>query len=254
LRVAEQGAGQPLLLINGIGGNLEMWRPLVELFPARRLIMFDAPGTGASPAVLRYLGMRELARLVEGLFDELDLVSADVLGYSWGGTLAQELARRSPERVRSLILAATTCGLGAPPPAPWVAVLMATPLRYYSRTYLRFIAPVIFGSTPHAAADSAHGDARFIRPPSMIGYAMQLAALSAWTSRPWLHTLEVPTLVLSGSRDPLVRPANGRLLTRAIPRARLHLVDGGHLFLLEQPALCSALIEAFLDAPGTAGG
>jgi pimeloyl-ACP methyl ester carboxylesterase len=247
LRVAEQGAGRPLLLINGIGANLEMWRPAAECLPGRQLIMFDVPGTGASPAMLSYISMRRFAQLVDGLLDEVGLTSCDVLGYSWGGALAQEFAHRAPHRVRSLVLAATTCGLGGRMPVPWAAALMATPMRYYSRTYLRFIAPLVFGSAPHAAADSAHGDARFDRPPSMVGYATQLAAVWSWTSRPWLATLDMPTLVLSGARDPLVRPGNAQLLARGIPDARVHLVDGGHLFLLEQPALCCPLIEAFLD-------
>ncbi len=246
VRVAVLGDGPPLLLINGIGANLEMWQPVVEQLPGRTLVLFDVPGTGESPPTHLPMRMSGFAELVVALLDELGIARTDVLGYSWGGALAQQLAHQAPERVRSLVLGATMPGLGGSPPAPWVIALMATPARYYSRTYLRLAAPYIFGSAPGRAADSVHGDARVSRPPSVLGYLHQLYAISGWSSRPWLRTLKVRTLVLGGAHDPLVRPRNARILARAIPGARLHVVDGGHLFLLEQPEDACPVIEEFL--------
>ena len=246
IRVAVIGSGPPLLLVNGIGANIEMWEPVVRRLTGRTLVLFDMPGTGRSPALRVPRRMRGYATLVEGLLDELGIARADVLGYSWGGALAQQLAHQAPARVRSLVLGATMPGLGGEPPSPLVMTLMATPARYYSRTYLRLVAPYIFGSAPGAAADSPHGTARVSRPPSVLGYLHQLSAITGWSSRRWLKTLAVPTLVMAGSRDPLVRPRNGRILARLIPGARLHVVDGGHLFLLEQPEQACPVIEEFL--------
>ena len=246
IRVSVIGSGPPLLLCNGIGANIEMWQPVVERLTGRTLILFDMPGTGQSPPLLGPLRMRGYAHLVERLLDELGFDRVDVLGYSWGGALAQQLAHQAPERVRSLVLGATMPGLGGQPPSPLVMTLMATPARYYSRNYLRWAAPYIFGSAPGAAADSAHGTARVSRPPSMLGYVHQLSAITGWSSRRWLRTLTVPTLVMSGARDPLVRPRNARILARLIPGARSHVVEGGHLFLLEQPEDACPVIEAFL--------
>ncbi len=137
-------------------------------------------------------------------------------------------------------------GLGGHPPPPWIIALMATPARYYSRTYLRIVAPIVFGSDP-AVADAASGAARLRRPPSLIGYSHQLYAISGWSSRRWLHRLDLPVLVLTGSRDPLVPQRNGVILTRSIPGAQLQVVDGGHLFLPEQPEQGGQAISAFLD-------
>jgi len=67
------------------------------------------------------------------------------------------------------------------------------------------------------------------------GYSQQLYAIIGWSSRRWLRRLDVPVLVLSGSRDPLVPQRSGRILSRSIPHAQLRVVDGGHLFLLEPP-------------------
>ena len=250
VRVATCGQGPPLLLLTGIGANVEMWEPVARRLPGRRLVMLDMPGTGGSPPLLVPRRLGGYAALVVQLLDRLGIGRADVLGYSWGGALAQELAHRAPDRVGALVLAATTPGLGGQPPAPWVVALMATPARYYSRTYLRLIAPLVFGSAPAPAADSSHGQARRRRPPSLRGYSQQLWAISGWSSRSYLHDLRAPTLVLAGAHDPLIPARNGRILARQVPGARLQVVDGGHLFLLEQPDEGCRVIAEFLDGYG----
>ena len=93
LRVGRHGAGRPLLLITGIGAHLDMWAPFLRLAGDRELIAFDAPGTGLSQRSRRPLRMNDLALIVRALLDELRLERVDVLGYSWGGALAQALAR-----------------------------------------------------------------------------------------------------------------------------------------------------------------
>jgi pimeloyl-ACP methyl ester carboxylesterase len=123
---------------------------------------------------------------------------------------------------------------------------MATPLRYYSRGFLTAIAPLVFGSD-RGAADHSSGEARRRRPPSLVGYSQQLYAITGWSSRAWLRRLTVPTLVVNGARDPLVPPRNGRILAAAIPGARLRMVEGGHLFLLEHPDEAGKEIRRFLD-------
>ena len=112
LRVAARGEGStPLLLINGIGAHLDMWEPFARLLGDRRVIAFDLPGCGESPRSSRPVRMPGLARLVRDLLDALGETQADVLGYSFGGALAQELAHRYPDRVRRLILCGTSPGM-----------------------------------------------------------------------------------------------------------------------------------------------
>jgi poly(3-hydroxyalkanoate) depolymerase len=249
LRVARHGEGPPLLLLNGIGANLDMWAPLTRRLPGRELIAFDAPGVGASQRPRRPLGMRELARIVTGLMHVLTLRRADVLGYSWGGALAQELARRSPERVRGLILCAAGPGLGGVPPTPLAALILATPARYYHPRLLELSVPLIAGGRTsrdrHVLAANAH--ARLSHPPDPLGYAFQLYAAAGWTSLPWLHRLSHRTLVLAGDDDPAVPLANARLLRARLQAGTLHVVrGGGHLFLLDQTEEVAPAISAFL--------
>jgi poly(3-hydroxyoctanoate) depolymerase len=256
VRVAVAGEGPPLLLLTGIGANIEMWETAARHLTGRRLIMLDVPGTGGSPALRVGLRMRGYAQLVTEVLDALRLDRVDALGYSWGGALAQQLAHQAPDRVRALVLAATTPGVGGQPPSPWVLALMNSPARYYSRTYLRLTAPLLFGSSPGAAADSPHGRARLHRPPSIVGYTQQLYAVSGWSSRWWLRQVNHPTLVIGARRDPLAPPRNAEILAAALPHARLEMVDGGHLFLFEDPEQGCALVEDFLrdqDAGSTSG-
>src|SRR4029077_2253264 len=116
LRVSIQGEGRPLLLVMGLGGNIEMWDPIEQELNARgfQTIAYDASGTGDSPARLVPLRMAGLARQAAHLLATLGFPTAGVLGVSFGGAVAQELAHAHPERVRRLVLASTTCGLGVP--------------------------------------------------------------------------------------------------------------------------------------------
>jgi poly(3-hydroxyalkanoate) depolymerase len=250
VRIATQDAeGVPLLLITGIGAHVGMWEPFARRMRDHRLIAFDAPGTGGSQRPCLPQRLPTLAAHVGALLDRLGVERADVLGYSWGGGLAQELARRAPDRVRRLVLCATSVGLGGVPPRPLAALLLATPARYYHPALFRLTVPPLAGgrTAREPAVLDAQEAARLSHPPSPLGYAYQLYAAASFSSLPWLHRLSQPTLVMAGDDDPVVPVANARLLARRIPGARLHVVrGGGHLFLLDQPEQAVPAIRRFL--------
>ncbi len=80
------------------------------------------------------------------------------------------------------------------------------------------------------------------------GYFYQLFAIWGWTSLPWLHRVDQPTLVLAADDDPIVPLANARMIARRLPNGRLHVVaDGGHLFLLTHASEVAPVVEGFLD-------
>jgi pimeloyl-ACP methyl ester carboxylesterase len=242
----------------GLGGNIEMWDPLERALNGHgvQTIAYDASGTGHSPTRLVPQRMPGLARQAAHLLDALGHPSADVLGVSYGGAVAQELTLGNPHRLRRLVLASTTCGLGGVPGNPLAMSLLATPLRYYSPAFLRLTAGILYGPTISGKEGllRAQINARRARPPTLWGYASQLAAGAGWTSLPWLGRIAAPTLVLAGDRDPIVPARNARLLARRIPAARLEVVPGaGHLLLVDQAEHCAAVIADFLHGESTGG-
>jgi poly(3-hydroxyalkanoate) depolymerase len=252
LRVSVAGEGPPVLLIMGLGGNIEMWAPLEGELHARgfQTIAYDASGTGHSPP--RHVPLRPhgLARQAAHLLDALGLPHAHVLGVSFGGGVAQQLALRNPHRVRRLVLASTACGLGGVPGNPVALSLLATPLRYYSPRFLQATAKWMYG--PVADSDGTlmrqQAHARRSRPPTPWGYVSQLYATAGWTSLPWLHRITAPTLVLTGAKDPIVPPINARILGARIPNATVRVVpDAGHLLLMDHAAESAKVIADFLS-------
>lgn len=248
--VENPGVGRPLLLINGIGATGDLFEPLRQHLQDRETIAFDAPGVGGSPTPIAPYSMRKLAAIVAGLVDELGHRQVDVLGLSWGGALAQELAHQHPAVVHRLILAATMTGVTSVPGRPAALAILMSPARYYSPEYLKRIAPTLYGGAIRHMPEllDEHARLRAARPPSRVGYMYQLGAIQRWSSLPWLHRLPHRTLVLAGDDDPIVRMVNGRLLANRIPDARLHVVKGGgHLFLFTRGAEMGEIIDDFLD-------
>jgi len=256
IRVAQRPGGRegdtPLLLISGIGAHLDMWGPLERALPGRGLVGFDAPGTGESDRPGRPMRMHGYARVVRDLLDELGYERADLLGVSFGGALAQEVARRHPERVRRLVLCATSAGFVGVPPRPVPALFLMSPARYYHPALFRFMLPRIVGgrtAREPEALDAQLGP-RLSNPPDPLGYAFQMFATMGWTSAHWLHRLPHRTLVIAGEDDRAIPLPNAKLLASRIPDARLHVVrDGGHVFVLDEPESVVDVIEAFLEEP-----
>ena len=180
VRVSTRGEGRPLLLIMGLGGNIEMWDPLERALTSRgvQTIAYDASGTGDSPPRLIPQRMHGLARQAAHVLDALGHPDADVLGVSFGGAVAQELTLANPHRVRRLVLASTTCGLGGVPGNP----RGAGPAGHTAALLLARVPP------PHRERPLRPGtaddegllrnqiNARRARPPSLWGYVGQLVA------------------------------------------------------------------------------
>lgn len=247
--VENEGAGNPLLLINGIGATGDLFEPLRKHLGDRETIAFDAPGVGGSPSAIYPPTMRSIARLIAGLIHELGHDQVDVLGLSWGGALAQELARRHPDRVRRLILTATMSGWTSMPGRPAAVSILMSPARYYSTDYLRRVAPTLYGGiiAEHPTLLAEHARLREARPPTTVGYMWQLSALRRWTSLPWLHQLRQRTLVLAGNDDPIIPLVNARVIANRLRDGRLHVVDGGgHLFLFTRAEEMAEIIKDFL--------
>jgi poly(3-hydroxyoctanoate) depolymerase len=214
------GSGDPVLLLNGLSRPMESWAPFAGALRDRTVIAFDGPGVGASETPVVPYSMSKLSDVAARVLDAVGIERADVVGYSHGGAVAQQLAIGHRTRVNRLVLLATACGVGAIPGQPRdVAQILLKP---YRETRWR---------------------------PDPLGVLWQIAAISTWSSIPGLGCIEAPTLVVCGERDRAISPANSRLLAARIRDARLVTIQAGHDLQGPGPAaIVGQLVEQFLDS------
>jgi len=249
LRISRQGQGPPLLLLGGLGNSLGVWDNLVSELPDVATIAVDAPGTGFSSTPALPLSMAELADLYASLVRALELGRVSVLGLSFGGAVAQQLAYQAPGLVERLVLCGTGPGIGGHPGAPAALQELASPARYYSAARSRRVTPLIYGGRFAREPESFDQELqqRLASPPSVYGYYCQLAAMVGWSSLSWLSLVKAPTLILAGDADPVYPLENATMLSQAIPDARVEVLrGGGHLFIMDSAGEIAPSIKAFM--------
>jgi poly(3-hydroxyalkanoate) depolymerase len=238
----------PLLLMNGIGASLELLQPFVDQLPDRlEVIRFDVPGIGGSPLPVLPYHMSTFAPLVGAMVRQLGHERVDVMGFSWGGGLAQQFAVVQRKLCRRLVLAATGTGSLMVPGRPSVLAKMLTPRRHRDPDHARRIAGEVYGGTmrthPERAAEVLHA---YTRKGPRRGYYYQLLAGAGWSSLPALGLIRQPTLIVAGDDDPIVPLVNAKIMNKGIPNSRLHVYRGGHLALLTEAAELAPVIDGFL--------
>ena len=250
------GAAQiPLVLVNGIGAPLEMWAPFVEQISARDVIVFDLPGSGRSSTPTFPVTMAWFADTIAAFLDGLGLTRVDLLGFSFGGVVAQEFTFRYPKRVRRLVLTSTTPGFPVVPGNPVALAVAATPLRYLDRALGEAMIPALAGGQTLRDLKLMESELwrRQLEPPSMWGYTVQLIAISMWSGHLRLPSVRCPVLVVHGGEDPLCPEFNARWMANLLPDCEyLMFPEAGHLVLIDEPHRAAGPIKSFLDHDGLA--
>jgi pimeloyl-ACP methyl ester carboxylesterase len=248
--------GEPLLLVMGLGTQMIAWdEGLCEMLADRGfwVVRFDNRDIGRSTkiesagvpsrvdvmagrrATAPYL-LRDMAADTLGLTDHLGIESAHMVGASMGGMIAQTLAIEHPERVRSMVSIMSTTGSRWTGLPTWRAmgVLLGRRPEGREQAVERAVKTFDVIGSPGYPFDEERirrvAGLSFDRGHSAAGVLRQLHAITASGDRTQaLRSVDVPAAVIHGKRDPLVRPAGGRATARAIPGARLKMIDGmGH--------------------------
>jgi pimeloyl-ACP methyl ester carboxylesterase len=252
----EYGAGDPLLLIMGLGATLEWWQRLIPILaPRYRTIVYDNRGVGRSDVPPGPYSIPQMAEDALAVMDAAGLASAHVFGASMGGMIAQELALSHPSRLRSLILGCTACGgRQSVPASKEVAAALRARETMTREEAMWVMARYIFdASTPREriAEDIA---VRLAATVTNDGYFAQLQAIRAWSgTHDRLARIARPTLVIHGETDQLVPAENGRIIAAAIPHARLVMIpQASHIFFTDQLAASSQALLGFLETAAPA--
>ncbi len=250
IHYVQRGEGEPLLLIQGMSGSHLSWGDpfLGELERDFALTAYDHRGIGRSSRLQDDpFTIGDLAEDAAALLDATGVETAHVLGISMGGMVAQELALRHPDRLRTLTLGCTySGGAGAVLTRPEVfgrlseAMLSGDRERALRAGYELNVSAAFAGDGAHWTAFRAMAT----QLPAPVPVIMaQVQAIAGHDLQARLGEIAAPTLVVHGDEDQMLDVANGRLVASRIPGARLEVLEGvGHMFWWEQPERSARLV------------
>jgi pimeloyl-ACP methyl ester carboxylesterase len=244
-----RGAGEPLLLIHGLGYARWGWEPVADaLAEAHEVVLFDNRGIGESDAPAGPYTVSGMAEDAVAVLDVAGLERAHLLGTSLGGMIALQLVLDHPERVDRLVLACTTPGGAGAAPMPERTVrLLGEAQALPSEVALRRFIENAFGPDPDPAQIERILRHRIRAAQAPAAWAAQAAAGVAFDVWERLAEIRTRTLVLTGDQDAVVDPENSELLAARIPEARFEVFAGcGHLFFWEQPTQFVETVTEFL--------
>jgi pimeloyl-ACP methyl ester carboxylesterase len=248
------GEGPPLLLIMGMSGTLMHWgEPLLSRLREHfETIVYDHRGIGSSTKVSEPFTIAELADDTAALMSALELDTAHVMGISMGGMVAQELALRHPERLRSLVLGCTYAGgeggaLTGEETMRRLAEAMTSGDRARAiRTAWEVNVSARFADDPAFASFREIGSANAVPVPLIME---QMRAIAGHDTSGRLADIAAPTLVVHGTEDEMLPVSNAYAIAERIPNARLEIFDGvGHLFFWEEPERSAELVREHATA------
>jgi 3-oxoadipate enol-lactonase len=247
------GAGpETLVLINGVGDDLEGWSFQRGDFTAAglRVVTFDNRGSGSSSHPPGPYTSKQMAADTKGLVDALGLAPVHLCGVSMGGVIAQEYAIAYPGDLLSVVLANTYAAADPLTYAAfgsWALVAEAAGMP----AMMRQQAPWVFSTGFYASQPGRLGEFltemdKTTQPAS--SFAAQIAALISHDAAARLGSITMPALVIASADDIVIKPALSRGLHDGLPRSAWVLLPGGHATFLEDPPVWNAAVLEFIDA------
>jgi 3-oxoadipate enol-lactonase len=245
-----KGSGpDAIVFLHGIGGDAQSFAPQLDaLSRTRRAVAWNMPGYGGSEPALS-LSFAALADALEELLDRLNLARVDLFGHSIGGMVALEFAATRPDRVRSLILCATTPAFGSKDGSFEQEFLKARLGPLDAGKTMKDVAatamPAMVGEGADPAGVALAQEAMSAVPAE--AYRAAIKCLVTFDRRASLGEIAAPTLVIAGERDPNAPARTMARMAEKMPNARyVEIADAGHLLPYERPAEINRLIAEFL--------
>lgn len=248
---------KPIILIGGGATTMDMWNPILlrELSLNHMVIIFDNRGVGNTTLGKEDFSINQFAKDTAGFLDVLNIEKTDVLGFSMGSFIAQELTLNNPDRVNSLILYGSGCGgRGAVPPSPQALQALEFLAKKSSPTQNdsdRFAA-TMFPSDWFRENPNYENYIPFPKESvtAEMSQRQKEAIFSWWTTGTCdeLSKITQPTLIIVGTDDVWLPAANSLMIAEKIPQASLIQIEGaGHGLMNQYPDKFSKVVSAFLE-------
>jgi len=249
-RISGEGT-ETVLLVNGVGDDLEGWMMQVAPLVAAglRVIAFDNRGVGRSSMPPGPYSSREMAADTKALADALGLTTFHLVGVSMGGLIAQEYALAYPSDLRSVVLANTYARADAYTRAAfdvWGQVALAGGMALMMRQQAPWVfSPEFFDAEPDRLATIVSAGEQSSQPAA--SFSAQIAALVTHDTADRVGSLATPALVIAADGDIIIRPSLSHRLFEELPRASWATVPGGHAAFLENPDPWNRAVIEFID-------
>jgi 3-oxoadipate enol-lactonase len=249
----EAGTGAPLVLIRGLGSDLQAWALQVPALAKHfRVITYDNRGAGRTGAPDRPYSAEGMADDLAALLTELKIEKASILGYSMGGMIAQEFALKHAGRVENLILLATGARLDGYSRAIVQNFVNVRRSNMSREQQVRAQAPYVYSADLFNDADRYERaiQANVDNPYSQQDHAFirQAQAVLDFDSSGRASGIKAPTLIVTNAEDTLIPPRNGEALSKLISGSKLVSLEGGHAGVIEHPNDHNAAFLEFLGA------
>ncbi|MCU1255475.1 MAG: Lipase/esterase [Candidatus Angelobacter sp.] len=246
----DQGSGDPILLIMGLGYPSYLWhRTRPALKERYRTIALDNRGSGQSDAPSGPYSIALMASDAAAALDAAGIERAHVFGLSMGGMIAQEFALQYPARVRSLILGCTAPGGPKAVRAEKRVTEILMGIGLGPEEHARAMRPYVYDSTTPLVRIEEDLAIRRQWFPKPEAYKAQLQGIFEWEAYGRLQKIAAPTLVIHGETDQLVPAGNGEVIAARINGSRLvKLPHASHIFTTDQPEASRKVIMDFLGA------
>jgi pimeloyl-ACP methyl ester carboxylesterase len=245
------GKGTPILLINGYSAPLDFWDPVLinRLASNHTVITFDNRGIGNTTLGNREFSIPQFAHDTTGLMEALKINQADILGWSMGGMIAQELAISDPEKVNKLIIYASICGGNdSVPPNNEVLNAYSNQTENTTKRLEKFL-PLLFPNQWRVDNPDLIQELPKSTEISPVGTLdLQMKAITGWQGTcNRLNNITHPTMILVGTDDVITVPENSIFMASKIPGAWLvQMEGGGHAVMMQYPEKFSGIIDKFL--------
>ena len=247
----EEGSGFPVLLIHGLAGDHRAWRPQLDAFrDSYRVIAIDNPGSGDSSNVDGPVGTADLADATLTLLDALEIEEANVVGRSMGGAIAQHMALKAPERVRSMAMIASfarldACGDRIIRNMKEILDLTGSWSDWSRHATWLFFEPTFFNDHPEIVAqiDAIISD----ESRDQVSYKNLADACIAHDALDRLGEIACPALIMAGERDPICSMTATGWMADALNQVETVIFErSSHFLLLEEAAKAQTTLANWL--------
>lgn len=245
------GKGTPILLINGYSAPLDFWDPILinRLASNHTVITFDNRGIGNTTLGNKDFSIPQFAHDTAGLMEALKINQADILGWSMGGMIAQELTISYPEKVNKLIIYASICGGNDNiPPNNEVLNAYSNQTENTTKRLEKFL-PLLFPNQWRVDNPDLIQELPKSTEISPVGTLdLQMKAITGWQGTcNRLNNITHPTMILVGTDDVITVPENSIFIASKIPGAWLvQMEGGGHGVMMQYPEKFSGIVDKFL--------